>query len=98
MRVLYGVCSWGLGHATRSLPIIRKLIDDGNEVTIVSTGSSLELLKMELQERANYLDFEDYPLPYTEKSKVFLIKFCYFFNHDNRKTLALVLDRSSTDK
>lgn len=76
MRILYGVCSWGLGHATRSLPIIRKLIDEGNEVTILSSGSALELLKMELNDRANYLDFTDYPLPYTDKSKVFLLKFC----------------------
>jgi uncharacterized protein (TIGR00661 family) len=78
MRVLYGVCSWGLGHATRSLPIIRKLIDDGNEVTILTTSSALKLLKMELKDSANIIDFEDYPLPYTEKSKVFLIKFCLF--------------------
>jgi uncharacterized protein (TIGR00661 family) len=103
MRVLYGVCSWGLGHATRSLPIIRKLLDDGNEVTIVSTGSSLELLQMELQERANYLDFEDYPLPYTEKSKVFLIKFCYSSPKlirsiiDEHKRIMKLLDKQKFD-
>lgn len=78
MRVLYGVCSWGLGHATRSLPIIRKLIVEGNEVTLVSAGRALELLKLELKDRASYLDLEDYPLPYTEKSKLFLLKFCLY--------------------
>jgi uncharacterized protein (TIGR00661 family) len=78
MRILYGVCSWGLGHATRSLPIIRKLIDDGSDVSIVSTGRPLKLLKMELKDRATYYDFTDYPLPYTEKSKVFVIKFGLF--------------------
>jgi uncharacterized protein (TIGR00661 family) len=78
MKVLYGVCSWGLGHATRSLPIMRKLIAEGNELTIVSHGRSLELLKMELGESAKYVDCEDYPLPYTEKSKVFLLRFCWF--------------------
>ncbi len=78
MKVLYGVCSWGLGHATRSLPILRKLIDEGNEVTIVATGSSLELLKMELGTKADYIDFPDYPLPYTQKSNMFLLKFAFF--------------------
>jgi uncharacterized protein (TIGR00661 family) len=75
MRVLYGVCSWGLGHATRSLPIIRKLIDEGNEVTVVSTGSSLGLLKLELGKSAQFFDLGDYPLPYTENSKGFILKF-----------------------
>ena len=28
MTILYGVCAWGLGHATRSLPILRRLVDD----------------------------------------------------------------------
>jgi len=78
MRVLYGVCSWGLGHATRSLPIIRRLIQEGYDVTIISTGRPLELLNMELKDTAEYWDFPDYPLPYTERSKVFIIKFCFF--------------------
>ncbi|UCE73333.1 MAG: hypothetical protein JSV56_09900 [Methanomassiliicoccales archaeon] len=103
MRVLYGVCSWGLGHATRSLPIIRKLIEEGNEVTIVSTGSSLELLKMELKDKARYLDFEDYPLPYTEKSKVFLLKFIYFSPRlirsiiDEHKSIVKFIDKNKFD-
>jgi uncharacterized protein (TIGR00661 family) len=103
MRVLYGVCSWGLGHATRSLPIIRKLIDEGNEVTIVTTGSSLKLLKMELADQVNYIDYEDYPLPYTEKSKVFLIRFCMFSPKliksiiDEHRKIMKLLDKKKFD-
>ncbi|MEE9150980.1 MAG: glycosyltransferase family protein, partial [Thermoplasmata archaeon] len=103
MRVMYGVCSWGLGHATRSLPILRKLIKENNEVTIVSTGSSLELLKLELRDRVSYLDFEDYPLPYTEKSKVFLLKFCLFSPKliksiiDEHKKIMKLLDKQKFD-
>jgi len=62
MKVIYGVCSWGLGHATRSLPIIRKLIHEENDVTIISNGRSLQLLQRELGETAQYLDIPDYPL------------------------------------
>ncbi|MHA2281196.1 MAG: glycosyltransferase [Promethearchaeota archaeon] len=103
MRVLYGVCSWGLGHATRSLPIIRKLIDDGNEVTILTTGSPLELLRMELKDSAKFIDFKDYPLPYTEKSKVFLIKFFFFSPKlitsiiDEHKRFMKLLDKQKFD-
>ena len=103
MRVLYGVCSWGLGHATRSLPIIRKLIEEGNEVTIVTTGSSLDLLKMELGESAEYIDFMDYPLPYTEKSKIFLIKFCMFSPKliksiiDEHRRIVKIIDKNNFD-
>jgi len=48
MKIIYGVCSWGLGHATRSLPVIRKLIKENHELTIISNGRSLELLRNEL--------------------------------------------------
>ncbi|HEX7628593.1 MAG TPA: hypothetical protein VF354_06720 [Candidatus Methanoperedens sp.] len=37
--------SWGLGHATRDIPIIRKLKDHGHEVTIATRRSSFHLLK-----------------------------------------------------
>ena len=48
MEIIYGVCSWGLGHATRSLPVIRKLITEKHNVTVISNGRSLEVLKKEL--------------------------------------------------
>ena len=56
MKIIYGVCSWGLGHATRSLPVIRKLIQEKNELTIVSHGRSLELLKKELGKNLKYYE------------------------------------------
>lgn len=46
-KVLFGVLDWGLGHATRSLPIIKYLIDNGFEVHIASNGDSLTFLKHE---------------------------------------------------
>ena len=44
-KVLYAVLDWGLGHATRSIPIIKKLAEQGYSVTIAGSGDSLELLK-----------------------------------------------------
>jgi uncharacterized protein (TIGR00661 family) len=75
MKVVYAVCSWGLGHATRSLPVIRKLLDENNEVRIVSHGRSLELLKKELSERTvEYIEIPDYPMLLSENSRQFMAK------------------------
>ena len=45
--VIYAIIDWGLGHVTRSTPIIRRLIDDGNRVILVSHGKALSMLKEE---------------------------------------------------
>ena len=74
MKIIYGVCSWGLGHATRSLPVIRKLISEDNEVTVISNGRSLELLKKELRENIEYVDIPDYPMLLSENARQFLAK------------------------
>jgi uncharacterized protein (TIGR00661 family) len=71
---MYGVCSWGLGHATRSLPVIRRLISDGNNITIISNGRALELLKKELNDSAEYIDIPDYPMLISENSRKLIAK------------------------
>jgi len=74
MKIIYGVCSWGIGHATRSLPVIRKLIDENNKITIISNGRSLELLKKELGENIEYIDIPDYPMLLSENARQFMAK------------------------
>ncbi len=44
-RILYCVLNWGLGHASRSIPVIRTLLDEGYTVTLASDGGPLELLR-----------------------------------------------------
>ncbi len=62
MKILYAVCNLGLGHATRSLPLIKALIESGHELYIVSTGSALALLKKELNDSVKaYIDYPGYP-------------------------------------
>lgn len=46
-HILVAPLNWGLGHATRSIPIINHLIAQNKEVTIASDGEALELLKEE---------------------------------------------------
>ena len=75
MKVLYGVCSWGLGHATRSLPIIRKLIDEDANLTIISHGNALKFLKDELRgKEVRFFDIKDYPIPVSETKGAFIAK------------------------
>jgi uncharacterized protein (TIGR00661 family) len=74
MNIVYGVCSWGLGHATRSLPVIRKLIKENNKLTIISNGRTLELLKKELGDDLDYYDIPDYPMLLSENSRQFMAK------------------------
>jgi uncharacterized protein (TIGR00661 family) len=74
MNLIYSVCSWGLGHSTRSLPIIRKLIEENNKITIISNGRSLELLKKELGREVEYLDIPDYPMLISNNSRQFIAK------------------------
>jgi uncharacterized protein (TIGR00661 family) len=50
MRVLVAPLDWGLGHATRCIPVIRKLVRQGHEVLIASDGRIEKLLKKEFPE------------------------------------------------
>jgi len=46
-RILIAPLDWGLGHATRCVPIIRELIKRDCEVYLAGTGDSLQLLRKE---------------------------------------------------
>ncbi len=49
-RILIAPLDWGLGHATRCIPIIRELLDRGCTVFVAGNGDSLTLLKNEFPE------------------------------------------------
>lgn len=44
-EIVYAVLDWGLGHATRSSVVIKRLLDRGREVTIASDGHALAYLQ-----------------------------------------------------
>ncbi len=56
LRILFGVFDWGLGHATRNLPLIKELLKRGHEVHILTTGRSLILLKNIFGKKCKYHD------------------------------------------
>lgn len=57
--IIYAVLNWGLGHATRSVPIIEKLIQNNNKVIIASDGLALHYLNRYFK----HLTFKELP-PY----------------------------------
>ncbi len=62
-RVLIAPLNWGLGHATRCIPIIRELINNKCELTIASDGAPLELLKEEFP-KLKFLTLPSYNVSY----------------------------------
>lgn len=46
-NIIFGVLNWGLGHATRSVPIIQGLINRGYNPVIASDGIAYSYLKKE---------------------------------------------------
>lgn len=45
MRILVAPLNWGLGHASRCVPLIERLLSEGHEVLLGGDGESLTLLR-----------------------------------------------------
>jgi uncharacterized protein (TIGR00661 family) len=69
-RILVAPLNWGLGHATRSIPIIKALIEQGFEPVIASDGVALSLLKKEFPE-LDSIELPSYNITYPKKGKFF---------------------------
>jgi hypothetical protein len=63
-KVFYAVLDMGLGHATRSLPLIREFLRQQWQVVIGGNGRSLEYLKQEA-EGARFIELPDYGFRYS---------------------------------
>ena len=64
MKILICPLNWGLGHATRCVPIIQQLIADGHELVLVSDGYPLQFLRQEFPS-LRYIEFPSYPIHYS---------------------------------
>ncbi|MCW3083324.1 MAG: hypothetical protein JWP12_690 [Bacteroidetes bacterium] len=62
-RILICPLDWGLGHATRCIPIIRLLIQKKAEIFIAADGRPLELLKQEFPQ-LTFIPFKGYEINY----------------------------------
>ncbi|HII99015.1 MAG TPA: hypothetical protein HA272_07160 [Methanoregula sp.] len=100
-RVLISPLNWGLGHATRDMPLIRKLLSEGHEVTIAATGNARAALMQEFP-GCTSIDLPDYPIPYSN-TRFFLPRFVAFLPlmlkavADERRNLASILSCNTFD-
>ncbi|MEI8273918.1 MAG: hypothetical protein WCG08_14985 [Paludibacter sp.] len=70
MKILVCPLNWGLGHATRCVPLIQQLIIEGNEVVVVADGYPLAFLQKEFPS-LRFIDFPSYSIHYASgKSQV----------------------------
>ncbi len=72
-RVLVAPLNWGLGHATRCIPIINALIQYNFEPIIASDGAALDLLKKEFQ-HLRFFELPSYNITYPKKGGNLKIK------------------------
>lgn len=70
-RVLVAPLDWGLGHATRCVPVIHKLINGGFEVMIAAGPSATSLLKTEFP-ALEFLPLKDHAIRYSRKPQLLL--------------------------
>lgn len=70
-RILVCPLEWGLGHATRCVPVIRELTKQGAEVIIGSHGRPLAFLRREFPEML-FIEMPGYRFRYPEKRSMAL--------------------------
>ncbi|WP_299553606.1 glycosyltransferase [Seonamhaeicola sp.] len=72
-RILVAPLNWGLGHATRCIPIINALLHQGFEPVIASDGVALTLLRKEFPTLSS-IELPSYNVTYAKKGKNFKLK------------------------
>ena len=93
-KILYGVLNWGLGHASRSIPIIQFLVSKGFEIIIASDGEALKLLKKEFP-NLYFEKIEPYNVFYSKTKKYFDFT---IFTQLNKFSKTIKKEHSQTQK
>jgi uncharacterized protein (TIGR00661 family) len=72
-RILVAPLDWGLGHATRCIPIIKELVEKGCEVWLAGEGAQEQLLKQEFP-GLNFITLKGYRVRYAASVTGFVFK------------------------
>ncbi len=75
-KILISPLSWGLGHASRMVPIAKEFLNRGHDVTFASSGRALIFLRSEFPQ-CEIIEFKDYPAPFTS-TPLFTAKFVLY--------------------
>ena len=68
MKILIAPLNWGLGHATRCIPLIRHYLAAGNEVVLGGDGESIALLRQNFP-ALRVIDLPSLELRYTDNAQ-----------------------------
>jgi uncharacterized protein (TIGR00661 family) len=66
MKVFISPLDWGLGHAARLIPIIKKLIDNGDDIIVAGDGNSFLLLKKYFNNNVSFVPFYSLHFKYSK--------------------------------
>ncbi|HFS67277.1 MAG TPA: glycosyltransferase [Flavobacteriia bacterium] len=98
-KILITPLSWGIGHATRCIPIIKELLSLNHTLIIASDGDALKLLQKEFP-NLEFITLPAYNIKYSKKS--FFLPFYLFLQvprllnvikKEKKKIKAIVTER-----
>jgi uncharacterized protein (TIGR00661 family) len=92
-NILVAPLNWGLGHATRCIPIINALENHGFTPILASDGMALELLKKEFP-KLQILELPSYNIKYSKKGIFFKLKLIA----NSPKTIKAILNEKKVVK
>lgn len=72
-RILVAPLNWGLGHATRCIPLIHALVTHNFEPVLASDGAALKLLQKEFPDFKT-VELPSYNITYAKKGQFFKLK------------------------
>ena len=62
-KIFFGMLDWGLGHVTRSIPVVSSLLEQGHSVTLGASGFGKELLRVHFPQ-LSIVDLPSYRVNY----------------------------------
>ncbi len=71
-KILIAALNWGLGHATRCIPLVRQMRAEGHEVLLASDGAAMHLLRAEFP-NLEVLELPSYQIQYKSHNMVWNI-------------------------
>jgi uncharacterized protein (TIGR00661 family) len=92
-NILVAPLNWGLGHATRCIPIIRGLLEQNFNPILASDGVALEMLRKEFPDLQT-LELPSYQIEYAKNGKNFKWKMI----KNSPKMIAAILDEKKIVK
>lgn len=73
IKILFAPLDWGLGHATRCIPLIHFLLNQKHIVVVAATGPQKAILQLEFPQ-ITILDLSGYEISYTRHKRMLPLK------------------------